>query len=230
MTKQNGTETTTTNQASPAHPAIEALNQHGPMETLEAVQLLRGLTEAIFDALPERTQRTLTDYHHVGDPITHADAHRVHKAAQRREDAASYAKQVAKAEQEAAALEAMAPEEWALVMTEAAAKQAKRDAQWEKRQGAGTVSVSVWMDTDVDVNKEDLANAGYHHKSDCPAGENPLEPNHQLIQSVWDQLRDFHDRHHGLTLWQNCPHNPCKGIPEAFQREPWMHQVPDTDY
>lgn len=229
MTKQNGTENATTIQASPAHPAIEALNQHMPTETLEAVQLLGGITLALREALPERSRNALSAYQTAGDPITHAEAHKAHKAAQRLEDAASYAKQAAKAEQEARALETMTPAEWALVMAEAAAKQAQRDAQYEKRNSAGTVSVSVWMDTDVDVNKEDLANAGYHHKSECPATEQDrLVPNHELIQDVWDKLRDAHDRMHGLTLWQNCPHDPCHSIPEEFQREPWHHQIDKT--
>lgn len=72
---------------------------------------------------------------------------------------------------------------------------------------------------DVDIDASVLEDNGYHHEEDCPANAT----DHEAADVVNDGLRalcDWHDQNHGLTLWANCPHEPCHLLRDAFRSTP----------
>lgn len=90
-----------------------------------------------------------------------------------------------------------------------------RDYQWRKGR---TLSGSKTVDVDVDfeIEKEDLEALGYHHQDECGGVtyDDMDVPDHETNRRA---LSDWHDEAHGLTLWANCPHQPCKILTDEFR-------------
>lgn len=78
----------------------------------------------------------------------------------------------------------------------------------------GTKVVDV--DVDYEIDKDDLEALGYHHTNDCDGSE--IDPDEGSANRR--ALSDWHDQAHGLTLWSNCPHEPCKLLTDEFRRTP----------
>ncbi|SEI45357.1 hypothetical protein SAMN04487917_101375 [Arthrobacter sp. yr096] len=51
-------------------------------------------------------------------------------------------------------------------------------------------------------------------------GENGDYIDVDVIEDGRQKLSDWHDTAHGLTLWANCPHEPCKLLSDDFRRTP----------
>lgn len=83
----------------------------------------------------------------------------------------------------------------------------------------GTKEVEV----DFEIDAEDLEYLGYHHQKDCTVrqydedGDLLIEAGHEDDRRA---LLDWHDHNHGLTLWANCPHEPCHLLSDAFRSTP----------
>ena len=79
---------------------------------------------------------------------------------------------------------------------------------------------SVTVDVDVDIDEDLLEENGYHHEDDCPGGgtyDDMNVPDHETNRR---HLSDWHDNTHGLTLWANCPHEPCNHLTDEFRSTP----------
>jgi hypothetical protein len=70
------------------------------------------------------------------------------------------------------------------------------------------------VNVDIDIDASVLEDAGYHHEEDCPAHETDLTDHETNIRA----LNDWHDHHHGLSLWASCPYEPCKLLTDEFRR------------
>ncbi|AYR01044.1 hypothetical protein PBI_ISOLDE_76 [Arthrobacter phage Isolde] len=80
-------------------------------------------------------------------------------------------------------------------------------------------SVTTTVDVDVDIDEELLEENGYHHEDDCPgSGYDDMDvPDHETNRR---HLSDWHDNTHGLTLWANCRHEPCRLLTDEFRSTP----------
>ena len=83
----------------------------------------------------------------------------------------------------------------------------------KRRSYLQTVSV------DVDIDASVLEDNGYHHEEDCPAKATD-EDSADVINVGLRALSDWHDHNHGLTLWANCPHDPCRLLSDDFRSTP----------
>lgn len=206
------------------HPALALLKSQPVTEPQEAAALLADLTSAVMDSLPGGSSRRLADLVHSVDPSRYAGSVKDREAADARKEAARLRQMAARADSQAAALDAVEPAEYAAKLLAKEAQDAKRAAERiADRQGAITVShYSPYGDNiDVDVKPSELRRAGYHHHTKCNGSLTRLDPDHELIRQTWQALLDHHDMAHGLTSWTNCPDPACRAIPEEFRREPW---------
>jgi hypothetical protein len=71
-----------------------------------------------------------------------------------------------------------------------------------------STTVRETVDVDVDIDASDLADAGWHHETECGGGATESDALEALAQ-----LRDWHDQAHGLVLWVSCKQSPCAVIP-----------------
>lgn len=179
------------------------------------LEVLDGLTEAMPVDARERLSRlraTITGY---PDPKSARDA----EAARERAEAAHMRNRATNYELKAEALEALTPEEWLAHKTAKETEQAKRSAERaEARSGAVTVEIDTHITETVQVTKEEMTAAGWHHESECKTGVTDavsVEEVRALRADTHYALQDYHDRAHGITQWANCPHEPCKLLPEA---------------
>jgi hypothetical protein len=214
------------------HPALALLKSQPVTEPQEAAELLADLTSAVMDALPGGSSRRLADLVHSVDPSRYAGSVKDREAADARKEAARLRQMAAKADSQAAALDAVEPAEYAATLLAKEAQDAKRAAERiADRQGAITVShfTAYGDDVDVTVKPSELKRAGYHHHTKCNGGVPPLLPDHDLVRQVWQALLDHHDRAHGLTSWTNCPDQACKAVPEEFRASPWTLRNPAYD-
>lgn len=70
--------------------------------------------------------------------------------------------------------------------------------------------MSITVTVDAEVEESDIEDAGYHHEDDCPA----LDVD---VTAARQALSDWHDKAHGLTLWEGCPFDPCYNLPREFK-------------
>jgi hypothetical protein len=214
------------------HPALALLKSQPVTDPHSAALLLADLTATVIDALPGGSSRRLADLVHATDPSRYAGSVKDREAADRRKDAARYREQAARAESEAAALDAVEPGEYAATLLAKEAKWAKESAE-RAADRAGAITVSHYSpfgdNIDVDVKPSELRRAGYHHHTKCGGGTPARIPDHELVRDVWQALLDHHDRAHGLTSWTNCPDQACTAIPEEFRASPWTLQNPEWE-
>lgn len=90
-------------------------------------------------------------------------------------------------------------------------------AEWtrdRRQQEARKLSGSKTVDVDVDweIDKDDLADLGYHHEDDCPATGVEIAPARQA-------LADWHDLNHGYHLWSACTEEPCNVLTREFRTD-----------
>lgn len=74
---------------------------------------------------------------------------------------------------------------------------------------------SVTVDVDVDIDEDLLEENGYHHEDDCTGSVYDDVPDSETNRRA---LIDWHDLTHGLTLWANCTHEPCRILTDDFRR------------
>ncbi len=70
------------------------------------------------------------------------------------------------------------------------------------------------VNVDVDIDASVLEDNGYHHEDDCPADEE------RDFAGDLQTFSDWHDQAHGLTLWANCPYEPCGLLRDEFRSTP----------
>ncbi|QGZ17153.1 hypothetical protein HYQ19_gp054 [Arthrobacter phage DrYang] len=186
-----------------------------PVEALTmTTELLTGLTELVPEDARERLTRLSEAITGKGD----TDASRFREIATQRLDASRWMEQGQRAEAKAAAIEAMTPEEWALSVTLREAEQAKKSAErQEARDGAIWVDITTEVTDTVRVTKEEMTAAGWHHESECNLGfTDAMDPGEVAVLATVTHhaLQDYHDTAHRVTSWANCPHEPCRSLPE----------------
>ncbi|AIZ01732.1 hypothetical protein ArV1_044 [Arthrobacter phage vB_ArtM-ArV1] len=204
----------------PVENLLSALNADvSPAKALAmSLELLTGLTEAMPEDTRERLSRLGATIKGYPDPKTARDA----EAARERADAAHMRNRATGYDLKAAALEALTPEEWLAHKTAKDLAQAKRSAErQEARDGSISVDITTEVQETVRVTKEEMSAAGWHHESQCNSGHElmagvaTVDEAAALRADTHYALQDYHDRAHGITQWANCPHEPCKLLPEA---------------
>ena len=70
------------------------------------------------------------------------------------------------------------------------------------------------VNVDVDIDVSVLEDNGFHHEDECPnADESDFTKDRR-------ELSDWHDKAHGLTLWQSCPYEPCTILSLDYRSTP----------
>jgi hypothetical protein len=73
------------------------------------------------------------------------------------------------------------------------------------------------VNVDVDIDSSVLEENGYHHEDDCEKLEIEVEVEMAETRANRENLRDWHDQKHGLTLWTSCTYDPCTLLSDAFK-------------
>lgn len=68
----------------------------------------------------------------------------------------------------------------------------------------------IYVTAEVEVDEDEIKDAGYHHEDDCPVVD-------LHIEEARHALADWHDTAHGLTLWSGCAAAPCTTLPTEFR-------------
>ncbi|QFG14855.1 hypothetical protein SEA_LYMARA_54 [Arthrobacter phage Lymara] len=218
------------------HAPLSTTGENPVDKLIASIQAAReGITPAKALALVEETAATLTEVlpEDARERLSRAasaltaqrptEAARDAEAVRHRLDAKRWTAQARVAEEKAESLFAMTPEEWRLEVAKREVGQAKRSAErQEARDGSISVDITTEVTETVQVTKEEMTAAGWHHESKCGhaaeeamAGVVTVDDAAALRADTHYALQDWHDREHGITQWRNCPYEPCKLLPEA---------------
>ncbi|ANU79656.1 hypothetical protein SEA_KABREEZE_53 [Arthrobacter phage Kabreeze] len=217
------------------HAPLSTTGENPVDKLIASIQAAReGITPAKALALVEETAATLTEVlpadarerlSRLGVALAAprpSEAARDAEALSHRQDAKRWTAQARAAEERAESLFAMSPEEWRLQKTAKETQQAKRSAErQEARDGSISVDITTEVTDTVQVTKEEMSAAGWHHESQCKSGHEEMagvttvDEAAALRADTHYALQDWHDRAHGLIQWANCPHEPCNVLPEA---------------
>ena len=78
--------------------------------------------------------------------------------------------------------------------------------------------VTTTVDVDIDIDEAFLEENGFHHEDDCPSAV--ADVSEEDLAEAFQTLSDWLDQAHGLTLWSNCSHEPCRLLSDDFRRTP----------